>query len=56
MATATLFLREDSELIVSELKNILADIEAGKLVIDDEYEDIHTFVEATLITENRRCR
>ena len=42
--------KEDSELIVSELKNILADIEAGKLVIDDEYEDIHTFVEATLIT------
>ena len=42
--------KEDSELIVSELKNILADIEAGQLVIDDEYEDIHTFVEATLIT------
>lgn len=42
--------KEDSELIVSELKNILADIEAGRLVIDDEYEDIHTFVEATLIT------
>lgn len=42
--------KEDSELIVSELKNILADIEAGKLVIDDDYEDIHTFVEATLIT------
>lgn len=42
--------KEDSELIVSELKNILADIEAGKLVIDDECEDIHTFVEATLIT------
>ena len=42
--------KEDSELIVSELKNILADIEAGKLVINDEYEDIHTFVEATLIT------
>ena len=42
--------KEDSELIVSELKNILADIEAGKLVFDDEYEDIHTFVEATLIT------
>lgn len=42
--------KEDSELIASELKNILADIEAGKLVIDDEYEDIHTFVEATLIT------
>ena len=31
------------------LKGILADIESGKLEITDEYEDIHTFMEATLI-------
>jgi len=31
------------------LKGILSDIEAGTLVISDEYEDIHSFVEATLI-------
>ncbi|GAB6160166.1 argininosuccinate lyase [Howardella ureilytica] len=42
--------KEESELIVSELKNILRDIEDGNLVIDNEYEDIHTFVEANLIT------
>ncbi len=31
------------------LKGILSDIENGQLIITDEYEDIHTFMEATLI-------
>ena len=35
--------------IVACLKGILADVEAGRLVITDEYEDIHSFVEANLI-------
>ncbi|MGN0317352.1 MAG: argininosuccinate lyase [Lachnospira sp.] len=35
--------------IVEGLKGILNDIESGKLEITDEYEDIHTFMEATLI-------
>ena len=35
--------------IVACLKEILADVEAGRLVITDEYEDIHSFVEANLI-------
>ena len=39
----------ESEQIVKGLKGILADIENGKLEITDEYEDIHTFMEATLI-------
>ena len=39
----------ESEQIVEGLKGILADIESGKLEITDEYEDIHTFMEATLI-------
>ena len=39
----------ESEHIVEGLKGILADIESGKLEITDEYEDIHTFMEATLI-------
>lgn len=40
---------EESDAIVNGLKGILNDIEAGKLEITDEYEDIHTFMEATLI-------
>ena len=39
----------ESEQIVEGLKGILADIESGKLGITDEYEDIHTFMESTLI-------
>ena len=41
----------ESEQIVEGLKGILADIESGKLEITDEYEDIHTFMEATLIAD-----
>ncbi|MBQ2825639.1 MAG: argininosuccinate lyase [Clostridia bacterium] len=39
---------EDSEKIVSELKNIKADIENGSLAIDPEAEDIHMFIESVL--------
>ena len=35
--------------IVDGLNSILADVEAGKLDITDQYEDIHSFVEANLI-------
>lgn len=41
--------KDDSGKIVAGLKSILEDIESGKLEITDEYEDIHTFVEANLI-------
>ena len=41
--------KDDSEKIVAGLKSILEDIGSGKLEITDEYEDIHTFVEANLI-------
>ena len=44
-----IILESESEHIVEGLKGILADIESGKLEITDEYEDIHTFMEATLI-------
>ena len=40
---------EESEQIQNGLKEILEDIESGKLEITDEHEDIHTFMEATLI-------
>ena len=35
--------------IVDCLKEILKEVEEGKLIITDEYEDIHSFVEAQLI-------
>ncbi len=35
--------------IVNGLEGILSDVESGKLEITDQYEDIHSFVEATLI-------
>jgi argininosuccinate lyase len=40
---------EESRQIVEGLEGILNDIENGTLTITDEYEDIHTFMEATLI-------
>ena len=40
---------EESRQIIEGLEGILADIENGTLAISDEYEDIHTFMEATLI-------
>lgn len=39
----------EKEQIVDGLKSILHDVESGKLEISHEYEDIHSFVEATLI-------
>ena len=39
----------EKEKIIEGLEGILDDVEQGKLVISDKYEDIHCFVEATLI-------
>ncbi len=39
---------EDTDKILGGLQEILADIESGKLVIDPEAEDIHTFIEGEL--------
>ncbi len=38
----------EKEKIVEGLEGILSDVENGKLEISDQYEDIHSFVEATL--------
>lgn len=40
---------EECRQIQEGLESILTDIENGQLIISDEYEDIHTFMEATLI-------
>ena len=39
----------EKEKIIEGLEGILDDVGQGKLVISDKYEDIHSFVEATLI-------
>lgn len=41
--------REEMQAIVACLNEISEDVESGKLAITDEYEDIHSFVEANLI-------
>ena len=41
--------RGEREQIIEGLKGIQADVENGTLEITDEYEDIHSFVEANLI-------
>lgn len=40
----------EKEQIIAGLEGILADVERQKLKISDAYEDIHSFVEATLIS------
>lgn len=40
---------EEKDKIIEGLNSIVADVEAGKLEITSEYEDIHSFVEANLI-------
>lgn len=41
--------KEEKESIIKGLQGIQADVENGTLEITDEYEDIHSFVEANLI-------
>ena len=41
--------KEDKDAIIEGLKGICADIKSGALIIDEEHEDIHSFVEAHLI-------
>ena len=41
--------KQESDAIVECLKQIEEEVTAGKLAITDEYEDIHSFVEANLI-------
>ncbi len=41
--------KEESEKIVEALRSIQTDVDGGTLVIPESYEDIHSFVEATLI-------
>ena len=49
LAKQGILTEEEKEQILSGLEGILKDVEAGTLAITDEYEDIHSFVEANLI-------
>ena len=52
MATVSAFFMlsfyDEKDSIIKGLDRILADVNAGKLEITDEYEDVHSFVEANL--------
>lgn len=50
LAACGIITAEDGEKIANGLRSILSDIETGKLAFDPAAEDIHTFVEQTLIS------
>lgn len=49
LETCNILSKDEKESIISGLKSIYSDIESGKLIIDGDYEDIHSFVEINLI-------
>lgn len=49
LAKQGILTEEERKSIVEGLNGILEDVDAGKLAIDETQEDIHSFVEATLI-------
>ena len=49
LAKQGILTKEEKEQILSGLQGILEDVDAGRLEISDKYEDIHSFMEATLI-------
>lgn len=49
LAKQGILTQQDKQVIIEGLEGILADVECGALDISDKYEDIHSFVEATLI-------
>ena len=49
LAAAGILTEEERDLILEGITGILRDVENGSLEISDKYEDIHSFVEATLI-------
>ena len=49
LAKQNILTSEEKEQIIAGLEGILKDVDEGVLEISDKYEDIHSFVEATLI-------
>ncbi|MBE6068595.1 MAG: argininosuccinate lyase [Clostridium lundense] len=48
LAKCDILTEEERDKIIEGLNSILADIEEGKLIIEGDYEDIHSFVEMNL--------
>ncbi len=49
LAAQGILTEEEKTQIIEGLNGILTDVKSGKLAITEEYEDIHSFVEANLI-------
>ena len=49
LAKQGILTEDEKNQIIAGLDSIVADVDAGKLEITSEYEDIHSFVEANLI-------
>ena len=49
LAKQGILTEEEEKQIIAGIEGILSDVEQGTLEISDQYEDIHSFVEATLI-------
>ena len=49
LAKQGILTKQEKDDIIKTLKEILEEVESGKLEISSEYEDIHSFVEANLI-------
>ena len=49
LAKQGIITKEEKDIIMKGLTGIRKDVEEGKLLITEEYEDIHSFVEANLI-------
>lgn len=49
LAKCNILSSEERDSILNGLQSILSDIETGKLKIEGDYEDIHSFVESNLL-------
>ena len=49
LAAQGIITEEERDIIIAALRQIVSDVDEGKLIISDEYEDIHSFVESILI-------
>ena len=49
LAKQGILTEDERDQIIAGIEGILSDVERGVLEISDKYEDIHSFVEATLI-------
>ena len=48
LASVGILTEEERDQIITGIEGILRDVENGSLIITEEYEDIHSFVEAVL--------